>query len=158
MRRGEILSLKWSQVDLAKSVIHLLQTESGKGRDVPVNSVVRAELLALKDRGKGELVFASPRTGRALMPFKRAFAEACRLAKIEDLHFHDLRHTAATRMAESGGELSAIKDILGHADYRMLDRYTAVAAVRKREAVERLAKYGQEGEDVRLKTRQKLVK
>lgn len=158
MRRGEILSLIWANVDLSKGIIHLMKTKSGKGRDIPISGVVRGELLALKAKGKGDFVFTNHKTGRALTHFKRAFLEACRLAGISDFHFHDLRHTAATRMAEAGVEPAAIKEILGHADYRMMDRYTHVAEVRKREAVERLANYGREAEVVSLGSRKRLGK
>jgi integrase len=96
MRRGEILSLRWSQVDFQRGVVHLVRTKSGKGRDVPINLVIREELLKLR-QSSSECVFTSQKTGRALTHCKRAFASACRVAGIEDLHFHDLRHTAATR-------------------------------------------------------------
>jgi integrase len=100
MRRGEILSLRWTQVDFSRGIIHLVRTKSGKGRDVPINEVVKNELLCLPK--SGEFVFTSDRTGRAIVEIKRAFRACCRLAGIEDLHFHDLRHTAATRWAEAG--------------------------------------------------------
>ena len=72
---------------------------------------------------------------------------------LEDLHFHDLRHTAATRMAETGAEPSTIKDILGHSDIRMTDRYTHVVAARKRAALERIAGYGKSAEVIHLEER-----
>ncbi|HEX5734853.1 MAG TPA: tyrosine-type recombinase/integrase [Blastocatellia bacterium] len=70
--------------------------------------------------------------------------------EVEDLHFHDLRHTAATRMAETGAEPSTIKDILGHSDIRMTDRYTHAVEMRKRTALERLANYGKSAEVISL--------
>jgi integrase len=111
MRRGEILSLRWSQIDFARGNIHLTATNSGKGRDVPINSQIREELLKL-DRSK-EVVFVSSKTGNALVEIKRSFTKACEEAKIADLHFHDLRHTAATRMADAGVDAFTIASILG---------------------------------------------
>lgn len=153
MRRGEILSLKWPQVDLARGFIHLTQTKSGKSRDVPINSVVREELLMLKARSRSEFVFANPMTGQAVTDVKRAFAAACGDSQVVNLHFHDLRHTAATRMAETGAEPSTIKDILGHSDLRMTDRYTHAVESRKRAALDRLAEYGKSAQIIELKER-----
>ena len=150
MRRGEILSLKWSQVDFERNAIHLIRTRSGKQRSVPIKSIVREELNALQLKGKSEFVFVSPVTGRALTSCKRSFIKARALAEVEDLHFHDLRHTAATRMAETGAEPSTIKDILGHSDIRMTDRYTHAVEMRKRTALERLANYGKSAEVISL--------
>jgi integrase len=153
MRRGEILSMKWSQVDFQRNFIHLIRTKSGKQREVPINSIVRDELLALQLKSDGEFVFASPMTGRAFTDCKRAFTKARELARVEDLHFHDLRHTAATRMADTGAEPSTIKDILGHSDIRMTDRYTHAVESRKRVALERIADYGKSAEVIHLEER-----
>jgi integrase len=143
MRRGEILSLRWSQIDFSRGIIHLTNTKSGKSRDVPINRVVREELLKL-DRSK-EFVFMSSKTGVALVEIKRSFAEARSDAKIADFRFHDLRHTAATRMADAGVDAFTIAAILGHADLRMTARYTHTLESRKREALEKLADFGNSG-------------
>lgn len=153
MRRGEILSLKWSQVDFQRNFIHLIRTKSGKQREVPINSIVREELRALQLKGEGEFVFASPMTGRAFTDCKRSFTKARELAGVDDLHFHDLRHTTATRMAETGAEPSTIKDILGHSDIRMTDRYTHAVTARKQVALERIAGYGKSAEVIHFEER-----
>ncbi len=113
----------------------------------------REELHCLQLKSESEFVFASPMTGRAFTDCKRAFTKARELAGVEDLHFHDLRHTAATRMAETGAEPSTIKDILGHSDIRMTDRYTHAVAARKQVALERIAGYGKSAEIIRLEER-----
>lgn len=71
---------------------------------------------------------------------------ACKEAKIEGLHFHDLRHTAATRRAEAGAQPSTIAELLGHADLRMTARYTHATDQAKRRAVESIANYGENDE------------
>jgi integrase len=142
--------MKWSQVDFQRNFIHLIRTKSGKQRAVPINSIVREELRALQLKSGSEFVFTSPFTGRALTGCKRAFTKARKLAGVEDLHFHDLRHTAATRMADTGAEPSTIKDILGHSDIRMTDRYTHAVEARKRTALERLANFGRSAEVISL--------
>ena len=84
----------------ARGIIHLVRTKSGKPRSVPINQVVRDQLFSL--RQSSEWVFKSDKREKHLVEIKRAFRTACREAEIEDLHFHDLRHTAATRWAEAG--------------------------------------------------------
>jgi integrase len=148
MRKGEILSLTWPQVDFMRNVIHLLITKSGKARSVPMNEPVRNELLNLKAESNGsEFVFVSVRTGRALGWIKRAFATACREAGIENLHFHDLRHTTSTRLADNGVDPFTIAQILGHSDLRMTARYTHATDHSLKRAVEGLVEYNQPERD-----------
>jgi integrase len=60
-------------------------------------------------------------------------------AQIEDFHFHDFRHTAATRLAEAGADAYMIAEILGHSNVQMSFRYTPLTNQRKREALAALA-------------------
>ncbi len=143
MRRGEILSLKWSQVDFSRNLIHVTRTKTGRDRFVPINETVREELLQLSKESKGEAVFANSRTGKALGWIKRGFSAACKEAELVNFRFHDLRHTCATRLADSGADAFTIAEILGHRDLRQTKRYTHATDARKREALERLANYGQ---------------
>ncbi len=71
---------------------------------------------------------------------KQAYTGACRRAKIKGLRFHDLRHTAATRMIESGASIVAVSRILGHADLKTTMRYAHPEDSLK-EAVEALTTY-----------------
>ena len=63
MREGEILGLKWANVDLAQRVIRVTQTKSGKDRWIPINDRLREVLVGLKDASSSEYVFASKMTG-----------------------------------------------------------------------------------------------
>ena len=148
MRKGEILSLRWNQVDFLRGLIQVTKTKSGKDRDIPMNEVVREELLRLKaDSSGSDYVFVSEKTGRALGWIKRGFAAACREAKIENFTFHDLRHTAGTRMGDAGVDAFTIAKVLGHSDLRMTARYTHATDQNLRRAVDALAKYGQSEKD-----------
>jgi integrase len=69
-------------------------------------------------------------------------AWSCREAKIEDFHFHDLRHTTGTRLADSGADAFAIAELLGHRDLQTTKRYTHATEARRRWAVEELVDYG----------------
>lgn len=138
LRRGELFNLRWFDVDLTRGVIHVRNTKTARDRVVPMNAAARSMLERLpKTSG---YVFPSPKTGERLVDIKKKFNEACETAKIENFRFHDLRHTAATRMADAGVNVIVIAEILGHSDIRMTKRYSHAMAEAKREAVEKLAK------------------
>ncbi|GJM15983.1 MAG: integrase [Thermodesulfobacteriota bacterium] len=129
MRKSEILSLKWSNVDLENGVITIDQTntKNKKTRRIPINSNLKSLLLEQKLKSiRSEYVFLS-QTGKPYKfhdSIKNAFNGACRKAEIKGLRFHDLRHTAATRMIESGASIVAVSKILGHSDLKMTMRYS----------------------------------
>jgi integrase len=117
MRRGELLSLTWDNVDLKKQIAFLPETKNGETRTVPLSSRAVAVLEALP-RSIGGKVF--PTTPAAL---KKAFERACAGAGITNLHFHDLRHEATSRMSEKLPNLIELAAVTGHKDLRMLKRY-----------------------------------
>lgn len=138
MRRGEIFNLRWFDVDFSRGVIHVRNTKTAKDRVVPMNAAAR-EMLERLPKTSG-YVFPSPKTGGRLVDIKKKFNEACETAGIEDFRFHDLRHTAATRLADAGVNVIVIAEILGHGDIRTTKRYSHAMEEAKREAVEKLAK------------------
>ncbi len=128
MRKGEIISLEWNNIDLKNNVITLkhTNTKSKKDRKIPINSVMRKLLLELKiQRDGNEYVFLNsdrkPYTRQDSL--NRTFQNALRKSEIEGLRFHDLRHTCATRMIENGANIVAVKEILGHSSLDMTMRY-----------------------------------
>lgn len=128
MRKSEILTLKWSDVDINNRVITIDQTntKNKKKRRIPINSTLRTLLNEQKLKSGGsEYVFLS----QDGTPYKEhncinnAFRTARKKAGLTDLRFHDLRHTAATRMIEAGAPIVAVSKILGHSDLKMTMRY-----------------------------------
>lgn len=108
MRRGEILSLRWGEVDLEARVVKAVRTKSRKVRLIPLNDVLLEEFEKLRRAGgEGESVFPHKSV-------RSAFEGACRRAGIKNLRFHDLRHTCATRLVERGVDLITVKELLGH--------------------------------------------
>src|SRR6266542_4571002 len=103
----------------------------------PMNATVRA-LLESQPK-TSSYVFPSPRTGQRLVEIKYSFARAIKDAKITDLRFHDLRHTAATRMGDVGADAFTLAAIFGWSDIRMAMRYTHAMEDAKRRAVEAIA-------------------
>ncbi len=140
MRKGEILNLKWSQVDFTNMVIKVENTKSGKPRLIPINECLLEELMRLKRQsGKSNYVFLYPDSGKPLKDVKRSFPGAVRRSGIRGLRFHDLRHSFASRLVAKGVDLITIKELLGHHSVRITERYTHSNSEQKKSAVERLA-------------------
>jgi integrase len=138
MRVGEILGLKWANVDLAKGVIRVTETKSGKDRWIPINDRLKEVLVRLKDASSSEFVFASKRTGTRVKKIGSPWKRALRKSGITPCRFHDLRHAFASHLATSGVDLVTVKELLGHQDIRMTLIYAHSAPQYKREAVVRL--------------------
>jgi integrase len=126
MRQGEIFDLTWFDVDLSRGLLHVRVSKNGKDRFVPINQTIRTMLERLPRTS--EYVFPSPKTEGRLVDVKFRFDKAKREAGIRDFRFHDLRHTAATRMADGGADAFALAEIFGWSDVRMALRYTHATA------------------------------
>ena len=118
MRRGELLALQWRHVDLEGRIAFLPSTKNGDSRLVPLSTQAVDVLRGLPRAIGQEEVFAT-----SAMALRRAFERACKRAGIEDLHFHDLRHTAATRLSEKLPNVIELAAVTGHRDLKMLQRY-----------------------------------
>ena len=122
MRRGELLSLEWANINLNRRTCHLPMTKNGTSRDIPLSSRAIETLLDLP-RNLSRLVFPLSRVA-----LRGLWLRACRRAGIEDLRFHDLRHEATSRFFEKGLNVMEVASITGHKDLRMLQRYTHLRA------------------------------
>lgn len=136
MRRGEIFNLKWFDVDFTRGFIQVRESKSNKKRLIPMNATIRTLLDNVQRRN--EYVFPSPQTGGKLTDIKRSFRKAIKEAEINHFRFHNLRHTAATRMADAGADAFMLMRILGHSDIKMTSRYTHATDAVLRRAVENL--------------------
>lgn len=124
-RQNEILSLQWSEVDLFRRTATLLLTKNKKKRTVPLNQTAM-ELLKAKNkvRSISGYVFTSEASSKIdARNLLRAYFSARGKAKLADVRFHDLRHTFATRLAQSGIDLYVVKQLLGHKTITMTMRY-----------------------------------
>ncbi|HCO3851590.1 TPA: site-specific integrase, partial [Escherichia coli] len=123
MRQGEILTLRWEHLDLQHGVAHLPETKNGLPRDVPLSRKARNYLQILPQQINGN-VFSYTSSG-----FKSAWRTALLDLKIENLHFHDLRHEAISRFFELGTlNVMEVAAISGHRSLNMLKRYTHLRA------------------------------
>lgn len=122
MRRGELLGLEWQHVDLERRVAHLPLTKNGDSRDVPLSTRALDVLRALQTCTSGRVF---PIAGNAV---RLAWERLTRRAGLSDLHFHDLRHEAVSRLFEKGLNVVEVSSISGHKELRMLTRYTHLRA------------------------------
>lgn len=125
MRQGEILSLQWEHINLKTRIAHLPTTKNGTKRDVPLSIKARDALVRMGVKPAGR-VFAYTNEG-----FKSTWRFMMIKLAIVDLHFHDLRHEAISRLAELGTlDVMEIAAISGHKSLAMLKRYTHLRAQR----------------------------
>ena len=123
MRRGELLSLLWDNVDFDKKTAHLTMTKNGESRDVPLSPKSIEVLKKLHQSAKHKFVF--PVSDNAVrLAWERLRAKA----GCPDLNFHDLRHEAVSRLFEKGLDMMSVASISGHKELRMLQRYTHLRA------------------------------
>ncbi|MCA7889715.1 site-specific integrase [Burkholderia contaminans] len=123
MRQGELLSLRWENIDLRIRIAHLPITKNGSKRDVPLSLRAVDALTRLGVQAQGE-VFGYTSDG-----FKSAWRLLVRRVGIHDLHFHDLRHEAVSRLFELGTlDMMEVATISGHKSMQMLKRYTHLKA------------------------------
>ncbi len=136
MRKGEILGLKWDNLDLEHGFILLDKTKNGERREIPINKTLREVFNKLPRRftGEGEdrqlipYVFHNVRTLNFYGNVKRSFKTAAKTAGLTDLHFHDLRHTYASLAMMSGKiDIATLSKLLGHKNLKMTMKYAHLA-------------------------------
>lgn len=120
-RKGEMLSLRWADIDLEAGLIQARSstTKTRKARTVGITPRLRAEFEQMQRVAANDpesLIFNQK-------DIKRSFATACRIAGIDDLHWHDLRHTATTRMIEVGVAPMIVMKLTGHSQQSTFARY-----------------------------------
>lgn len=117
MRRGEIARMRWEHVDLSGRTLVIGKTKNGEQRVIPLRQDALAVLRELRPASAG------PVWSLDADSISQAFGRARDRAGIEDLHFHDLRHEAISRLFHLGLAREKVGKISGHRDQRSLDRY-----------------------------------
>jgi integrase len=123
-RQGELLRLRWPDVDFQRGVAVLHETKNEERRAIPLAGPALDLLRELSRvrRIDTDLVFAGP-DGRAIFP-RKPWERALTAAQIDDFRFHDLRHSAASYLAMNGATLAEIAEVLGHKTLAMVKRYS----------------------------------
>ena len=133
MRRGEILSIKKSHIDFNKSVLFIPSTKTDTPRSIPLSTdaitSLRGQLRASQEEYRGVIpLHESPPFTYSLRGLSGAFLRLCRRLNIDNLHLHDLRHEATSRLFEKGLNPVEVATITDHKDTKMLMRYTHLRA------------------------------
>jgi integrase len=137
MRRGEIINLRYLDVDMANRRIMLPQTKNGEGRIVYLNDMAATVFRSVgwnEETKQGDRIFSNWTPDQVTV----AFGRICSDLEIVDFRFHDLRHTAASWLRMSGADIHTVAQLLGHKDLRMAARYQHLSPAFLQEAVGKL--------------------
>jgi integrase len=142
LRRGELLQLRWRDVDLARKDLTVRGegAKTGQTRHVPMNTEITDVLKKWRpaDADAEWCVFSGGSTTTPLTEARKAWAVVLKKAKIRVFRFHDLRHTFASKLVMAGVDLNTVRELLGHRKISMTLRYAHLAPQHKADAVERL--------------------
>lgn len=135
LRAGNLIGLRWRDVDLETGVYTIPVSKSGDALRLPMHSRVKEIVSGLPRNGV--YVFAEA-DGEPPWDFTHTFAAAVKRAGIHDLHLHDLRHTFASRLAMAGVDPFTIQQLGGWKTLQMVQRYAHLSPDHKRAALGRL--------------------
>jgi integrase len=133
MRREELSTLRWSEVELGNGWANLGQTKNGRPRQVPLNSAARTALSAIPLPMRDGSVFGVSKSW-----ISHQFKRLCKKAGIENARFHDVRRTFITRMLKAGVPEEMVRQIVGHRTHAMIARYAVLGGDFPKQCVERL--------------------
>lgn len=126
-RKSELLQAKWEHVDLERRSWLIPDSKTGKARRIPLSGPAVQVIENLIEIPGCPWLLPNPETLKPYNTVKRAWATARKEAKLSGLRIHDLRHSAASFMINSGVDLFAVGRILGHADHQSTMRYAHLA-------------------------------
>lgn len=141
LRRGEMFSLDWRDIDFERLMVTVKGSEakSGKTRHIPLNKEAAGALTGWRKQSKNRtgLVFKGE-NGKRFDNVRKSWAGVLKEANIGKCRWHDLRHTFASHLVMKGVDLNTVRELLGHSDYKMTLRYAHLAPEHKAAAVEKL--------------------
>jgi len=136
-RKGELLGLRWADVDLERATVHVGRSKNGDPKVLPVVPAALEQLQAFAG-APGALVFPSAEKPEQAYSFVPRWEQALKAAHIRGFRFHDLRHSAASHLAQNGATLLEIADLLGHRQLSMTKRYSHLASGHRSALVNRV--------------------
>ncbi|MFH1282051.1 MAG: site-specific integrase [bacterium] len=140
MRLGEILNLRWCDIDLRNGFIHIEKSKSGKRRDVPMNNrLIEIFKYGIK-KPNTEYVFCDD-FGKSFTTIRRSFKTALKRAGISNFTFHSLRHDFACHALMAGGDIYTISKILGHSSVLVTQKYAHYIPSLAKKTVELLGRF-----------------
>ena len=134
-RKGELMHLKWSDIDLRQRTARLGLTKNGKPRLLPLTQPVIEELMHQREN-PDYLIFRSTTSKTTPFETSKAWQKALEQSGIGHCRFHDLRHTAASNLVRAGRSLFEVGTLLGHSSPQMTQRYSHLAIGDTRDMVD----------------------
>ena len=135
MRKGEILKLKWNDIDFKMNLMYLIETKNNEIRKVPMNNAVRKTLIEIPKHPESPYVFCKT-NGKPYLNIRKSFDTALEKAGIKDFVFHCLRHSFGSHLVMLGIDLRTVQELLGHKSIAMTERYSHLSPSHKARAVE----------------------
>jgi integrase len=126
-RKREVLDAKWQDFDFERRLWRIPTTKLGKPRHVPLSDGVMSLLSTMPRNLKSDYVFANPKTNLPFVSIFCAWDTARKRAGLADVRIHDLRHSFASLLINSGRSLYEVQKLLGHTQVRTTQRYAHLA-------------------------------
>jgi integrase len=136
-RKGELTKLRWNDIDFDRRTAYVATTKNGQPKVLPLTDSVIKE-LQLFDAKDSSLIFASRIKEDVPYCFTKPWKKALEDGEIKDFRFHDLRHSCASYLAQSGASLLEIADVLGHKDISVTKRYSHICIEHKVSLINRV--------------------
>lgn len=140
MRRGEILNLRWADIDLDNRLIWLAETKSGRAEYAPMNDEVVKALKGIKRDVSNPFVFMRGEKEH-YRDFGQRFASSLQRAGITDCTFHTLRHTYASHLVMAGVDLATVRELMRHRSYETTLRYAHLAPEHRSDTIRKLREW-----------------
>lgn len=139
-RQGELLNLRWPQVDLERGIISLEDTKNKERRGLPLVGYAHQLISGLHGRRRKDTTLLFPRPdGLKPLHLEARWKAAVSATKLEDFRFHDLRHCTASYLAMNGATTAEIAEVLGHKTLQMVKRYAHLSDQHTAEVVKRMS-------------------
>lgn len=141
IRRGELFSLEWSEVNFKKRTLSVTSSSSKTGqiRHIPINETAYNVLSDWKKQTGSKGFVFSGKNGGKFTHVNSAWRKLLLMADIVDFRWHDMRHHFASQLVMNGIDLNTVRELLGHSDLNMTLRYAHLAPEHKMKAVETLS-------------------
>jgi len=136
-RKGELTKLRWNDIDFERRTAYVSTTKNGQPKVLPLTDSVIKE-LQLFDTKDSSLIFASRIKCEVAYCFTKPWKKALEDSDIKDFRFHDLRHSCASYLAQSGASLLEIADVLGHKQISVTKRYAHLCIEHKSSLINRV--------------------
>jgi integrase len=136
-RKGELTSLRWNNIDFKRKTAYIETTKNGQPKVLPLTDDTVIELLKFNE-DDDSLIFKSKIRYDVAYCFTKPWKKALEQADIQNFRFHDLRHTTASYLAQSGASLLEIADVLGHKQIQMTKRYAHLCIDHKQRLINKV--------------------